>query len=226
MSGNEDQPSAERPVALEARDQTADGRRFSPSVARNREAIAGIFALHMPCEGRLLEIASGTGEHGAHITSACARLEWWYSDIDRASLDSQEARKAHPASPGSLRGPLHIDVTLNGWMPGGPQLPLDAIFCANMIHIAPFAACQGLLEGAGRLLRSGGRLMLYGPFARDGVMAESNARFDTDLKCRNPDWGVRDLERDLLVPAEAVGLFLVTSEPMPANNCSVVFERR
>ena len=103
--------------------------------------------------------------------------------------------------------------------------PWDGLFCANMIHIAPFAAAIGLIGGAGRLLRPGGRLMIYGPFARNGEIAPSNARFSEDLTRRDPSWGVRDLDLDVLPLAEQAGLKLVNVVDMPANNLSVVFEK-
>lgn len=214
-----------KPIALEARGVGEDGRRFSPSIQRNRDAVRAALLAHMPTSGTLLEIASGTGEHGAHIAPACPGLTWIYSDIDEVSLASQAAWKAALTDSADLQGPLHFDVRLNDWPAMGAPEPLDAIFCANMIHIAPFEAAIGLITGAGRYLRPGGRLMLYGPFARDGEIAPSNAAFSEDLKRRDPHWGVRDLDLDLLPHAHAVGLSLAHVEPMPANNLSVFLER-
>ncbi|MEL6323134.1 MAG: DUF938 domain-containing protein, partial [Pseudomonadota bacterium] len=74
-------------------------------------------------------------------------------------------------------------------------------------------------------LPPGGRLFFYGPFGRNGEMAEGNQRFDADLKRRSPDWGVRDLDRDLVPVAHAAGLSLADVREMPKNNLSVVFER-
>ena len=67
--------------------------------------------------------------------------------------------------------------------------------------------------------------MIYGPFARRGEVAPSNARFSEDLKRRDPSWGVRDLDLEILPLAEQAGLDLVKTVDMPANNLSVVFER-
>lgn len=214
-----------RPVALEARETRNDGRRFSPSIARNRDSVRDVFHQHMPGEGTLLEIASGTGEHGAHIAPALPGLTWYYSDIDHDSRASQAAWAGHLGPGAGLKGPLEVDVTMASWGQADALAPLDAMFCANMIHIAPFAAAEGLLAGAGRMLRPGGRLMLYGPFARGGEIALSNQRFSEDLQRRNPDWGVRDLERDIAPRARAAGLALLEVVEMPANNLSVIFER-
>ena len=98
--------------------------------------------------------------------------------------------------------------------------------CINMIHISPFAATEGLLRGAGRLLKPGGHLFLYGPYARNGEIAASNAAFSENLKSRDPAWGVRDLDRDIVPLAAEAGLRLKEVIAMPANNFSVIFERQ
>lgn len=215
-----------RPLALEARGQLGDGRRFSPSTGRNKDIVRATFLERMPTTGAILEIASGTGEHGVHITEHATELTWTYSDIDPASQASQSAWRSH-VDHDRLRGPLSIDTTRLDWSDSvEPEMKWSGLFCANMIHIAPFEAASGLLAGAGRLLRAGGRLMLYGPFARDGVIAESNQRFSEDLKRRDPRWGVRDLERDIAPLADAAGLDLEHVVEMPANNLSVILQRR
>lgn len=213
-----------QPLALEKRDVTGDGRRFSPSIGRNKDVVRNAYLRFMPTSGRTLEIASGTGEHGAHVTAEAAELSWTYSDVDPASQVSQNAWREHTEHD-RLFGSLMVDTTLRHWGEAEQQAPWDGIFCANMIHIAPFEAAIGLIAGAGRLLCSKGRLMLYGPFARQGEIAASNARFSEDLKRRDPSWGVRDLDVDLLPLATKAGLNLVEVLEMPANNLSVVFER-
>lgn len=213
-----------QPLALEKRDTTEDGRRFSPSIGRNKDVVRDAFLSIMPSQGAILEIASGTGEHGAHITASAADLSWTYSDIDAASQASQAAWRAHEAHH-RLIGPLTVDTTTENWGEAEKRAPWDGLFCANMIHIAPFEAAIGLFAGAGRLLRVGGRLLIYGPFARNGEIAPSNARFSDDLKRRDPSWGVRDLDLDILPLAKRAGLELINVIDMPANNLSVVFER-
>lgn len=213
-----------KPVALEARAEDADGRRYSPSIARNRDAIADVFAREVPHDARILEIASGTGEHGVHICARLPELHWTYSDIDPISRVSQAAWRDH-AGHDRLYGPLTLDVTEPAW-----DEPLtgrfNTVFCANMIHIAPFDAAKGLIRGVGALLRPGGHFLLYGPFARARAIAPSNAQFSEDLKRRDPSWGVRDLDHDLLPLAELAGLEPKSVIEMPANNLSVVFTRR
>lgn len=213
-----------QPLALEQRGLSEDGRRYSPSTGRNKDVVREAFLKLMPRRGRVLEIASGTGEHGAHITEAAPELSWTYSDIDAASQASQAAWRAH-AGHDRLLGPLRVDTMEPDWGEAERSAPWDGLFCANMIHIAPFTAAEGLIAGAGRLLRPVGRLMLYGPFARNGEIAPSNARFSEDLKRRDPSWGVRDLDLEIVPLAVAAGLNLIEVLAMPANNLSVVFER-
>jgi len=212
------------PVALETRSQGTDGRRFSPSSGRNKAIVASTFLAHMPATGTILEIASGTGEHGAHITAAAPDLIWTYSDIDPESRASQSAWAGHQGHD-RLLGPHILDTTALHWGEAEDAAPYDGLFCANMIHIAPFEAAIGLLSGAGRLLRRDGRLFLYGPYGRAGEIAASNAQFSTDLKRRNPDWGVRDLDLDILPLANDNGLKLEAVIEMPSNNLSVIFTR-
>lgn len=217
--------SSGKSVALEHRGTGEDGRRFSPSVARNAGPIGLVFEAHMPLESRVLEIASGTGEHGALMTARFPALRWIYSDIDGMSRDSQAAWVRHAGDGSRLSGPYTIDASAGDWGEAEALAPLDGLFCANMIHIAPFDVAEGLMAGAGRLLRPGGKLFLYGPFAREGDIAPSNARFSEDLKRRDPAWGVRDLERDIVPLAEAAGLGVEAVVEMPANNLSVIFAK-
>jgi SAM-dependent methyltransferase len=212
-----------KPVAMEPRDEAADGRRYSPSTARNREPIRDVFAAQGLGAGRALEIASGTGEHGAFLTEQFPELSWSYSDIDADGRASQSAWKA-AAGHDRLSGPLVIDASSDDW--GDAEAgDWDLIVSMNMVHISPFAATEGLLRGAGRLLKPGGHLFLYGPYARNGEIAPSNAAFDENLKSRDPAWGVRDLDTQIVPLAEAAGLSLKSVIEMPANNLVVVFQR-
>lgn len=212
------------PVALEDRGESGDGRRYSPSAARNRDPILHVLKKILPERAAVLEIASGTGEHGAWFTQHMPDLNWTYSDIDPESLVSQRAwREAE--SHGRLHGPLVIDASTDDWGSAERAGAWQAIYSANMVHIAPFAAGEGLFRGAGRLLAQGGALILYGPFARYGDIAPSNAAFSENLKTRNPDWGVRDLDVELTPLAISAGLSLEEVREMPANNLIAVFRR-
>ena len=196
----------------------------SPSVARNRDVIRDAFLKTMPQEGRLLEIGAGTGEHAAHIASALPKLQWFTGDPDETARASIAAWIADMKLD-NLHGPHALDVTAKNW-DGAIAAPYDGVLSINMIHIAPFEAAQGLFTGAGRLLRSGGKLFLYGPFSRESVhTSPSNEAFDQSLKSRDPRWGVRDLDRELVPLANENSLALEEVVEMPANNLSVIFRK-
>jgi len=201
-------------------------RRDAPATRRNRDPILGILARWLaPAAGGsatndVLEIASGTGQHAAYFAEAMPHLRWHPSDADRDALESIEAWRSEVAR-GWVAPPILLDVHRADW----GVAPVEAIFNANMIHIAPWAVAEGLFAGAGRVLRPGGLLFLYGPFRVGGRhTAPSNEAFDADLRRRDPAWGVRDLER-VVEEAERGGLRLVETNEMPANNKLLVFRR-
>lgn len=198
-----------------------DEKRHAPATLRNRQPLLEALRLHLPQTGLLLEVASGSGEHAVFLAENLPGLIWQPSDQDGEALSSIRAWMVDAALP-NIRPPLALDASdPAGW----PDLAPDAILCINMIHIAPWSATLGLFAGAGRLLRPGAPLCLYGPYRRDGRhTADSNAAFDADLRARNPAWGVRDLEVVAEVAAgNGFGAPLVIE--MPANNLTVVFRK-
>jgi SAM-dependent methyltransferase len=192
----------------------------SPSVARNRDPILSVLCRVLPPTGQVLEIASGTGEHAVHFAAALPHLIWQPTDRDEHALKSISAHWA-VSGLSNLLAPLVLDAAAMEW----PVEQADAIVAINMVHISPWRATQGLMAGAGRILRPGGVLVLYGAYKENGAhTASSNEAFDLDLRRRNPEWGVRDLESvaDL---AKEYGLDLVERVQMPANNLGLVFRQ-
>ena len=191
------------------------------SAERNKGPILEVLARVLPKPARLLEIGSGTGQHAVHFACNLPGVEWRPSDPDPENLVSIRDWIRDSGLP-NVRMPLALDVRSPDW----EVEQVDAIFCSNMIHIAPWECAEGLFRGAGRVLRSGGVLVLYGPYRIGGAhTAPSNERFDADLKGRNPLWGVRDLEA-VEELGKDVGLELRERVEMPANNQCLVFERR
>jgi SAM-dependent methyltransferase len=196
----------------------------SPAAERNKGPILDVLKRVLPPAGRVVEIASGTGQHVVHFAEALPSLAWQPTDPDAAMLESIRARvaAAHRSGVGAnLEPPVELDVCAEHW----PLARADAVLAINLIHIAPWAATEGLLRGASRVLGAGAPLVLYGPFKRDGRhTAASNEVFDASLRERNAEWGVRDLEV-VADRALAEGLVLREIVAMPANNLTVVFER-
>jgi len=192
----------------------------SPAAARNREPILAVLRDVLPAHGDVLEVASGSGEHVVHFAAALPHLRFVPSDADPDARHSIAAWVEYFGLD-NVVAPLALDVLSSTW----PLARADAIFCANMIHIAPWEATLGLLAGAGRTLSCGGVLVLYGPYRVGGRhTAVSNERFDASLRARDPRWGVRDLEAVIEV-ATTHGLAHETTFPMPANNLTLVFRR-
>lgn len=196
-------------------------KRSSPAAERNREPIAAVLAEWLPRRGLVLEVASGSGEHAVHFARRFPRLEWQPSDPDPAALNSIEAWRADSGL-ANLREPVILDATAATW----PVESADAVLNINMVHISPWDAALGLLDGAARVLPAGGPLILYGPWIVDGIeTTPSNLAFDADLKRRNPAWGLRRVE-DFALEAEKRGLLLKGQREMPANNRMLRLIRR
>jgi hypothetical protein len=212
-----------------------DGRLDAAAFHRNHQPIWAVLErLLAGKSGDVVEAGSGTGQHVVHFASHTPDITWWPSDLNEQHLKSINAWRAHSGL-SNIRPPLRIDLSDPAWCPemrdGGQGSLLAApgqllaVFCANVVHIAPWRVAEGLFAGAGRYLRADGRLVLYGPFKRDGQhTAISNAVFDTSLRDNNPEWGVRDIA-DLEKLAATAGLVLIETVKMPANNLILAFGR-
>lgn len=192
---------------------------------RNTGPILEILKQQLPASGRALEIASGTGQHVVAFARRHREISWQPSDPE-AGARASIAAWSQQAGLKNLEPPLDIDVTQERWPgPGALEKPFDAVLAINLIHIAPWAACAGLLRGAGELLGAGGLLFLYGPYRKDGMhTAESNVRFEAWLQAQNPEYGVRDIA-DVAREARKHGLRLDDALPMPANNFSLILRK-
>jgi len=194
-------------------------KRHAPATARNRQPILDVLRPRLPADGLVLEVASGSGEHAVHFAAALPQLVFQPSDPDEEALASIDAWTADSGL-ANVRPAVALDTTAPNW----PIERATAVLCSNMIHIAPWSAAAGLIAGAARLLPGHGLLFLYGPYRRNGHTAPSNEAFDRDLRRRNADWGVRDLEA-VAALAEAHGFAPPEIIEMPANNLSVIFRR-
>lgn len=199
---------------------TPSGALASPATARNTGPILEVLKAHMPARGRVLEIASGAGEHAVAFAGALPGLDWTPSDPSpeaRASIAAWASQAGLP----NLRPALALDMLDQAtW----PEEAFEAVVCINMIHISPWAATEGLMKLAGsRLVRPGGLLVTYGPYREVEIpIAPSNEAFDVSLKSRDRAWGLRDRDA-VAAEAQAHGLALTLRVPMPANNLMLLF---
>ena len=197
----------------------------SPAALRNRGPILEVLCRYLPVAGTVLELASGSGEHIEHFAAALPGLVFQPSDPDSAARASIAARIAEGGL-NNVRVPLDLDANAADWrIPTEISARLAAVLCINMVHISAWSATVGLLRNAAGALASRGLLYLYGPYRRDGRhTAPSNEAFDRDLRLRNPDWGVRDVEA-VIAEAASRRFELMEIVEMPANNLSVLLRR-
>jgi hypothetical protein len=210
---------ARRPVEWQPT-QSADPRRFAPSAPRNRDPIFEVLLPLLPERGTVLEVAAGSGQHAAYFASKLPSIDWVPSDRDAECLASIAAWAAIDRSV-NLWPPIFLDTTQEMW----PITRAHAVVNINMVHIAPFTACQGLMRGAARVLLEGGFLYMYGPYKIGGRHTSAgNEAFDEHLRQEDKTWGIRDVDE---VAAEAAfrGLELESQVVMPANNLSLVFRK-
>jgi hypothetical protein len=195
----------------------------SPAADRNKGPILAALQQLLPPQGHLLELAAGTGQHAVHCAAGLPGWQWLPTDPSTDALASVRAWAHLQPSPG-LQPPMQLDVLQQAW-PLPDAARFDALFCANMLHIAPWACCGALMRGAAQWLAPGGQLITYGPYFVDGEpAAPGNTAFDADLQARNPAWGIRWLHA-VQAEAAAAGLHWVQRLAMPANNQLLVFRR-
>ncbi len=197
-----------------------EDKKHAPATLRNRDAILAVLREHLPEQGRVLEIASGSGEHICHFAPHFPDVEFQPSDMSEEACRSIAAWAKESAVPNILP-PQQIDIeraTLD--------VQLHAILCINMVHIAPWSAAQALFAFAEQHLPSKALLYLYGPFLQDDVpTSPGNIAFDQSLRSRDPQWGLRSVS-DMKGEAQLHGLVLEHIIAMPANNLSLVFRAR
>jgi SAM-dependent methyltransferase len=189
-------------------------KRHAPATQRNKDPILEVLKTLIPPGAKVLEVASGTGEHAIHFARHLP-VTWQPSDLDVSSVEAYRAEAGLP----NLLPAIVLDARTD-W-----DLQADVIVCINMIHISPWSACEGLVRNAARVLPAGGILFFYGPFLFDGVTAPSNEAFSRSLRAQDPSWGVRD-ERDVTALCENHGFERVTVVPMPANNHCLAYRKQ
>eukprot|EP00756_Hemistasia_phaeocysticola_P026416 Hpha_TRINITY_DN16059_c3_g9::TRINITY_DN16059_c3_g9_i2::g.117237::m.117237 len=218
--------------------------RHAPAADRNKQPIGEVLTRYPPfgtsIASACLEVASGTGQHLAHFAGRFPHVTFQPTeyaggtqpDIQRHREDSSlepvfASIVGYTKGMANVRPPLELDASAVVWPDGVATCEYDAVYAANVCHIAPYPVTEGLLAGAARVLKRNGRshLFIYGPFMVDGQMVESNHAFDARLRAQDPTWGVREAN-DLAALAASHGLELIAKEEMPANNLILVFRRK
>jgi len=196
---------------------------FSPAAERNKHPIHNVLRQVLPQRGTALEIASGTGQHIAWFAAGLPSWIWQPTDAQPAALAGIAALTTQQGLM-NVQPPIELDVMSPNWLP--PTARFDLIYCANMLHIAPWAVCAALMRGSALHMADGGCLVTYGPYFEEGVATSpGNLLFDTSLQTQNPDWGIRrreDVERE----ADRAGLCLAQRHALPANNLLLVWTRK
>lgn len=198
----------------------------SPAAERNQAPILAVLQALLPAHGTALEIASGTGQHAAHFAAALPGWRWQPSDLHDTHFGAIAAWAAQAGAPNVLPA-RRLDVRQDRWPADGAAFdaPFDLVYCANMLHIAPWECCAGLMQGAARHLAPRGQLVTYGPYFEDGLPASpGNQSFDAGLRAEDAAWGIRRIEDVAAVAAEA-GLQLAARHALPANNLLLVWTR-
>ncbi|CAH0552001.1 unnamed protein product [Brassicogethes aeneus] len=193
-----------------------------PSADRNKSFILEVLKREFDCEGErsVLEIASGTGQHIVYFAAHFPNYTFQPSEYDTRLLDSIKTY-VDDAPTKNVHQPQQIDVTKEFFFAD----PFDYIVNVNMFHITPFGCSVGFFRNGGKVLKQGGKIITYGPYAVNGVLEpQSNVQFDAGLKRQNPEWGVRDVE-DLKKVAKEFGVILVRSYDLPANNKCLVWQK-
>ncbi len=192
----------------------------SPAAERNKDPILTVLESVLPKSGNVLEIAAGTGQHVCFFAAALPNIRWQPTEPDAASREAISTR-VRESGLTNVEEPLALDVHEPRWP---VEAQYDAVLCINMIHISPWTSTNALCLGAARHLRTGGKLVLYGPYLEGGTAVKSNLDFDATLKRRNLEWGLRDIE-EVTRTAALHGLQRQQIVRMPANNLTVVFSK-
>lgn len=207
-----------RNVVQEAND-ASDGRRSAPSAVRNSRPLIEALQARLPLRGRVLELASGTGQHAAAFAAAFPALDWTPSDVDPGQQDSIAAWRRESGL-GNFAEPLTIDVA-NQWPVAGGHV--QVVLTINLLHLIPELFVSRLFEEARRVLSDGGRMIVYGPFLRGSSYASDGDRaFDCSLRARDPAIGYKSVEA-VSDEALAAGFTPIARDSMPANNLLLTF---
>jgi SAM-dependent methyltransferase len=203
--------------------QFSAGRvRLSEAADRNKGPILEIIAREFAHTRRVLEIGSGTGQHALYFAARLPHISWQPSDTGEYLPALREHLRQ--AGGANLRAAIELDVRTWPRAALDGNGPVDGVFSANTLHIMSWTSVRDFFRGVGGVLGIPGVLCVYGPFRYGGrYTSESNATFDSYLRNRDPQSGIRDFEA-LDELARRQGLALAADHAMPANNQLLVWK--
>eukprot|EP00933_Yihiella_yeosuensis_P063527 TRINITY_DN6669_c3_g1_i1.p1 TRINITY_DN6669_c3_g1~~TRINITY_DN6669_c3_g1_i1.p1 ORF type:complete len:263 (-),score=35.84 TRINITY_DN6669_c3_g1_i1:88-777(-) len=172
---------------------------------------------------RVLEVASGTGQHASFLGRSLHNIIWCPTDYDDRCVASTDLWTEELREKVLAASKLDVTSPPSQWPVAANSV--DVVYNCNMIHLAPIEVLHGFAAGAGTVAKPEAKLFMYGPFKVDGKhVSESNEEFDTKLRNRDSSWGVRDVS-EVVTELGKYEFELVEKEVMPANNFLLVFAR-
>ena len=203
-----------------------DNRLFFDATQRNRNCIGDVLSRIIKTKGSILEIGSGSGEHGVFFQKLFPEIIWQTSDPNLVHIKSISSWIKYKELNKKMPQPIVLDVNKIPWiMPLKIINSLQGIVSINMIHVAQWSSTIALFRESGKLLKNGQFLILYGPFKIGNKhTSQSNYLFDKSLKMKNDLWGIRNLGE---VSDEGIknGFFQEDIIDMPANNFLVIYRK-
>ncbi len=195
-------------------------KQTSGHFSSNSQPILSVLQQELPDDAKVLELASGCGQHADFFCQQLPSISWQPTELNIDMLPSIQAY-ARDSLHDNMKSPMLLDACSDWSMD-----EIDAIISINLLHVSPWQACAGLLENAGKYLRSQGLVLFYGPFIRPDVdTAPSNLVFNQRLQSMNPQWGIPELV-NVAEEAQKYGIELKTIYELPSNNVIVVMAKK
>ncbi|CAH1988560.1 unnamed protein product [Acanthoscelides obtectus] len=195
-----------------------------PAAERNKTPILEVLKKHLKnVEGDVLEISSGTGQHAAFFARHFPKLTFQPSEYDTSLFPSIKAY-AEEVPTKNVKDPIYVNAA-DDWKSLGVSNRFDYVINVNMIHVSPLPCTTGLFKNVGEILKPGGLMITYGAYANNGIIEpQSNIDFDKEIRKRNPEFGIRDIQ-DLIKLGKNYGIELSSTYEMPANNKCLVWTK-
>ena len=189
----------------------------SDACKRNQDPILEVLRQILETKDFVFEIGSGTGQHAVYFAQNLPDITWVTSDFK----SNHEGIKMWKSESGlkNLQGPRTFSI---GETPL-PNLPVTAVFCANVLHMISWEKVCLLFKEFGERLNSGAKIIIYGPFNyANQFTSESNRNFDLWLRNRDEHSSIKDFEK-VVYEIQNFDFSLQKDYEMPANNRTLYF---